>query len=337
LAATAALALMCLVAFGPAAQAAPAVGVGGVGIQLMEGPANREKDPRAHRYIVDHLAPGTTIHRKVQVVNNSSGRQHVELYPGAATLDKDKFVFGADGEANELTSWVSLDKGTLDLGPGAKAVIEATVSVPRAASAGERYGVIWASVGSAAPQSGGVVVRMATRTGVRIYLDIGPGGEPRSDFTINELTPARSAVGDPSLAVAVTNTGGRALDMTGSADLSEGPASLRAGPFPVTSTVTLGLDATGTVNVQFPRALPNGPWKVELTLQSGLVSHSVTARITFPDPGKAGKPGTTMSKLTGPWIIAGGSLMTSLILFVLLLMARRHRRKSRKLLKRDAE
>jgi len=302
--------------------------VGGVGIQLLEGPKNREKDPRAHRYIVDHLAPGTTIRRKLRVVNSSAKRQQVTVYPGPATLKQGKFVFDSDGDGDELTSWISLDKGELNLQPGAKAVVEATVAVPRAASAGERYGVIWASVGSAAPRSGGV--RMATRTGVRLYLDIGPGGEPRSDFTIHELTTARSPAGDPSLAVTVTNTGGRALDITGSADLPEGPAGQRAGPFQVTSTVTLGLDATGAVIVQFPRALPNGPWKVELTLRSGLIKRSVTAMITFPDPGKADKRGTFMSKLTGPWLLAGGSLLTGLIVFVLVLLIRhRHRRRHR--------
>jgi hypothetical protein len=169
---------------------------------------------------------------------------------------------------------------------------------------------------------------MAARTGVRIYLDIGPGGEPRSDFTINELIPARSNAGGPSLLVSVTNTGLRALDISGSADLSEGPASQRAGPFRVTSAITLGLGATGTVIVQFSKALPNGPWKVDLTLESGLVSHAVTAMITFPDPGEIGKRGTILSRLN-PWILAGGLLLTGLILFALVLIARR--RKSRHL------
>ncbi len=168
---------------------------------------------------------------------------------------------------------------------------------------------------------------MVTRTGVRVYLDIGLGGEPHSDFTIGELTPARSTAGDPSLVVVVTNTGGRALDMTGSAELSEGPASQRAGPFAVTSEATLAPDETGTVTLLFPRALPNGPWKVELTLKSGLVSHSVTALITFPDPGKAGEPGTIMTWLSSPWIIASGSLLICLVLFgALFLLTRRHRR-----------
>jgi hypothetical protein len=293
----------------------------------MEGPTNREKDPRAHRYIVDHLAPGATVRRKLRVVNNSQQRQLVEVYPAAATLGKETFNFGGDREANELTSWISLGKHQFDLEPGAKKVIVATIAVPPSASAGERYGVIWASTGSPSQPSGGI--RMVTRTGVRIYLDIGLGGEPHSDFTIGELTPARSMEGDPSLAVAVTNTGGRALDMTGSAELSEGPASQRAGPFRVTSTTTLAPDETGTLIVLFPRALPNGPWKVELTLESGLVHRAVTALITFPDPGQTGKRGTVMSRFTDPWILAGGLLMTVLIILALFLITRRHRRKSR--------
>jgi len=55
----------------------------------------------------------------------------------------------------------------------------------------------------------------------------------------------------------------------------------------------------------------------------------VTALITFPDPGKTGRPGTFLSRLTGPWILASGSVMTRLIFFALFLMVRRHRRRSR--------
>jgi hypothetical protein len=271
---------------------------------------------------VDHLTPGTTVRRKLRVENNSGQRQQVTVYPAAATLAKGIFVFGADNSANELTSWVSLDQGELDLAPGTGATVRATVAVPPAASAGERYGVIWASVRSA-PRPGGEISQV-NRVGVRIYLDIGPGGEPRSDFSIGEFVPARTAAGDPSLAVSVTNTGERALDMTGSAALSEGPAGQRAGPFPVTTTVTLATDVTGTVIVQFPKALPNGPWKVDLTLKSGMVSHSTTGLITFPEPGQAGRPGTVMSTLSSPWVISSGSLLFLLLFGGLALLVRKH-------------
>jgi hypothetical protein len=196
------------------------------------------------------------------------------------------------------------------------------VTVPPTASTGERYGVIWASMGSLPKGTKGLTV--AHRVGVRIYLDIGAGGEPASDFVISEVTPSRSRAGDPSLTVTVKNTGGRALDMSGTADLSDGPAGQRAGPFSVTDSTTLAPDETGTVSVQFPRALPNGPWKVVLNLRSGMISHSVTAQVTFPEPGQTGRPGTIRTWLRSPWTLAGGVALIVLVLFgALFLLARR--------------
>ena len=322
--------LLCVVAFSPAAQAAPEhqdAGPGSIGIQLLEGPSNRENDPRAHRYIVDHLTPGTTVRRKVAVVNKTRERQIVQVYPAAATLAKKQFVFGADRAANELTSWVKLDKTRLSLAAGDEAVVKATIAVPAAASKGERYAVIWASVAAPAGPSGNI--GQVHRVGIRVYLDIGPGGEPRSSFTIDQLVPARSTAGDPSLAVNVTNTGGRALDMSGSANLSDGPAGQRAGPFPATTTATLAPGEAGTIVVQFPRELPNGPWKVVVALKSGLVSHSLTAQITFPEPGIAGRPATAMTWMSSPWTLSGGALAIGVIILAgLALVARRSRRSS---------
>jgi hypothetical protein len=319
--------LFLLVALSPAAQAAVQrrdFGSNGLGIQLLQGPENRVKDPRAHRYIVDHLAPGTTIRRTFRVVNHTPDRKGIEIYPAAASLADEKFVFGADHATNDLSSWVSLDKGRLTLAPGAGMVVRATIAVPATASAGERYAVIWASSGSGPGASGNV--GLINRIGIRIYLDIGPGGEPRSDFTITKLVPSRTLAGDPSLAATVTNTGGRALDMEGAANLSDGPASQRAGPFPVTGSTTLAPGETGTVTVLFPRALPNGPWKIVLDLKSGMVSHSITAEITFPDPGKTGHAGKILTWMSNPWILAGGVLLISLALLGLLaFLARRSR------------
>jgi hypothetical protein len=258
------------------------------------------------------------------VANHSPSRQRIDLYPAAATLADEAFVFGADHTANDLTSWVSLDKRRLTLASGAGAVVLATIAVPAAASAGERYAVIWASMTAPAGPAGNV--GQINRTGIRIYLDIGAGGEPRSDFTIGNVVPSRTLAGDPSLAATVTNTGGRALDMEGAANLSDGPASQRAGPFPVTGSTTLAPGETGTVTVLFPRALPNGPWKVALDLKSGMVSHSITAEITFPDPGKTGHAGKILTWMSNPWILGGGALLIALALLgFLAFLARRSR------------
>jgi hypothetical protein len=73
-------------------------------------------------------------------------------------------------------------------------------------------------------------ILLINSVGLRIYLDIGPGGEPPSDFQINDLAGARTTSGTPEVVADAHNTGGRALDMTGSMSLTNGPGSLSAGP-----------------------------------------------------------------------------------------------------------
>ena len=264
-----------------AQEAAASTSSGSIGIQLLEGPVGREDDPRAHTYIIDFLAPGTVIHRKFQVVNTSQSTQHVDLYAGAATIAGGTFLFAPDRTANELTSWVSLSPAVCDLPPDGIAPVEATITVPKTASASERYAVIWAQDSSQPDHAD--TIRMVNRVGLRIYLDVGPGGEPPSDFHINDMTATRVADGTPEVVADVHNTGGRALDMTGTVALTNGPGSLSAGPFPAKLGTTLGVDDTERVTFPLDKRLPDGPWTAHLTLSSGLIHHEATAAVTFPD------------------------------------------------------
>src|SRR5487761_1599761 len=85
----------------------------GVGIRLVDIPTALANDPRARQYIIDHLAPGTTISRRVEVTNYTSEPQVVTLYAAAATISGGSFLFGAGRAANELTSWTTVDPPTL--------------------------------------------------------------------------------------------------------------------------------------------------------------------------------------------------------------------------------
>ncbi|MFG1916457.1 hypothetical protein [Micromonospora sp. NPDC048898] len=275
------------------------------------------------RYIVDHLPPGTTIKRKLLISNRTDETRRIDVYPAAATVEGSEFKFGEGRAANELTSWITLDKSVVEVDPWGEARVLATIVVPRAASRGERYGVIWASATSA-PRSDGEVTQIH-RVGVRMYLDIGPGGEPVSDFSIGELRPARSAEGVPSVTAQVTNTGGRAIDLTGSVALSDGPAGSRAGPFDVGQGVTLPPGGSGQVIARLPAELPNGPWKIEVNLQSGMVKRSITAQIEFPDAGQVGKRGSVISRMTSAWTVAA-AVAGLLLIAGLVMLARRSRR-----------
>ncbi|WP_121157477.1 hypothetical protein [Micromonospora pisi] len=276
---------------------------------------------------MDHLPPGSVIKRQMLVSNKTDERQRIELYPAAATVADARFQFGEGRTANELSSWISLDQETLDLKPRGEARFRATITVPPQASRGERYAVIWASVASAADP--GANVNKIHRVGIRTYLDIGTGGEPPSSFSIGELTPARDTLGVPSVRVAVQNTGERALDLSGSVTLSDGPAGMRAGPFDVVEGTTLRPGESGSVLAVLPRDVPNGPWQISVNLESGLVKETASASITFPDPGRVGKPGSPLSRLGPLWVLVTGSLVVGLVVLTgLVLLIRRSRRRT---------
>jgi hypothetical protein len=301
-----ALALCAGAVFLPSAGAAASLAgsSGSIGIQLVDAPTNRRFDPRAQRYIVDHLAPGTVIQRRVNVINKSGENRRIQVYAGSATIEQDRFVFGEGATPNELTSWISFEHGVLDLEPYSEQAVQATISVPPKASTGERYGVLWASSISA-PDS--AAITQIHRVGVRVYLEVGEGGEPVSNFDIGDITPARAFDRVPSLAVAVRNTGGRALDMTGTVHLVDGPAGLRAGPFPITIGTTLAPGGAGTVTVSMPPDLPAGPWKAELKLASGMIERTATTTFSFPDPGDP--PGKSLLGLPYWAFFTGASVL----------------------------
>ncbi|GIF51181.1 hypothetical protein DFJ67_3350 [Asanoa ferruginea] len=280
---------------------------GQIGIRLLEAPVSRRDDPRAHMYIVDHLKPGSTITRRFEVLNQTDQAREFEVYPGAASLNNDEFLPGADREGNELTSWIKLSVDKVVLQPGDTAEVEATIAVPDKASKGERYGVLWSETRIAPDKHGNIgAIR---RAGIRVYLNVGPGGEPVSNFDIGEIKTTRGADGVPVISTAVTNTGERALDLTGTLSLSDGPGSMRAGPYHLNTATTLAPGATGIVMAALDAKLPDGDWKLDLELASGIVKHKLNRVVTLPPPGVS----LVADGGTWPWswigLAGGGALL----------------------------
>jgi hypothetical protein len=253
-----------------------------VGIRIVDVPTSRTDDPRARQYIVDHLAPGATITRRVEVSNDTPASQVVQLYAGAASIVDGNIVFGEGRAANDLTGWTTVDPPTVTLAAGGKATAAVKIAVPATASPGERYGVVWAELAPAVPTGGGVTA--INRVGVRIYLSVGPGGEPVSDFAITAFEARRADDGSPVLAATVRNTGGRAVDLSGELRLTNGPGGLSAGPFPAKLGTTLGVEQTAPVLVPLDPAIPPGPWHARIVLRSGTTERDATANVTFPEP-----------------------------------------------------
>jgi len=262
-------------------------------------------------YVIDRMAPGSSITRVVEISNDTPIAQVVACYDSAATIAQGAFV-GADGStANELTSWISIDHGTLKLAKSQRARVRVTFNVPSDTSPGERYGVIWAEIRSSNSGSGIVSIN---RVGIRVYLSVGAGGAPPSSFSIKAILAKRNTDGSPELDATVTNTGERALDISGELRLSNGPAGLSAGPFATDLGTTIAIAESALIRIRMPRELPDGPWDSELTLRSGLVSNAVSARITFPPVGSV-RPVVIQS--ISPWAVLALALAGALTLFLI--------------------
>jgi hypothetical protein len=287
----------------------------GIGIRLLDVPAATQEDPRARSYIVDRLKPGTGIHRRIQVHNNSTAAQSVRIYSGAATIRDGSFVGDKDPAVNELTTWTSVDRPQVELQPGKSADVLVTINVPADASEAEQYAAVWAEVRNA-PAKGTNVIQ-ASRVGIRIYLSVGPGNGAPADFRITSLTAARDTQGKPLVAAVVTNTGGRALDIAGDLTISNGPGGISAGPFGAQKTLTLPPGRDGTVVTTLDPALPNGPWNARLHLKSGLVEHEATATIIFPETGQ-GQTVEPAQEAGFPWHALGAAVVGLMITGALL-------------------
>jgi hypothetical protein len=297
---------------------------GSIGIRLLDVPVTAAEDPRARNYIVDHLTPGATIKRRVEIDNTTQVTQSIALYPGAASIHGGSFHATEGRTPSELTQWTTLDRASVPLQSRQRSTVEVTIKVPPDASPGERYGAVWAEIAGPTPTGGGV--SLVNRAGVRMYLDIGPGGAPASKFTVDGLTATRAADGSPSVVAQVRNTGGRALDIRGDLKLSDGPGGLSAGPFPATLGVTLAPGDSAPVIILLDRQIPDGPWQADLKLSSGLLTRTTNATLRFPTT--AGSLNATAAHTGLPWSLLAIGTGTGLPL-VLALGLLRHRRARR--------
>jgi hypothetical protein len=258
------------------------------GVRLFDVPGSAANNPRALRYIIDYLPTGTVIHRRILVMNQEARTAHFIVYPDAARISNGSFTGDGGATRSELTGWISVQYQTLTLRPHASSMDTITIKVPPGATRGEHYGVIWVQQAAHARTSTGLGVNEVTRVGIRVYLAVGQGGAPPTSFAITSVIGHRSARGWPTMVAHVDNTGGRAVDLSGTARLTGGPGDTAAGPFTEQQVITLAPGQSGNVTFAPPRSLPNGPWQAKVTLVSGLTTATATATVVFAVAFQAG-------------------------------------------------
>ena len=325
-----ALAIGILSILSPVASAATSSGLsaapappGSFGIRLVDVPVSEAGNPRALRYIIDYLPTGTVIHRRILIENEEERTARFTVYADAAFITGGQFIGYAGATRNELTNWISVQHPTVTLAAGASVMDMITIRVPQGATRGEHYGVIWvqqtAKVRTRGPEFG---VTEVSRVGVRLYVAVGRGGAPPTSFDITSVTGHLTDAGLPVIVAHVNNTGGRAVDLNGSARLTDGPGGTSSGPFPAQRIVTLAPGQSWNMTFAAPKSLPDGSWRATVTLASGLATAKATATIQLSTIVAAQ---AALSAMQWIWLALGG-----LVLALVVAMgwyARQHRRR----------
>jgi hypothetical protein len=288
------------------------------GIKLLQAPASEAGDPRADIYIIDHLNPGADISRNFQVSNTGRNKITLSLYPAAASVSGGTFTFAAGHTQNEMTTWVHLNKPAVTLAPHTTATVTATVDVPKDATSGNDNGVIWAEQDAKGPGN----VNLVSRVGIRMYLNIGPGGAPAPGFTAGTPTTSTGSNGTRLVSVPINNTGGRAIDVRGSMSLSNGPGGLQAGPFNPRSMDTLAPGQSHPVTFALSSKLPEGPWQATFTFKSDLITKTEKVTLNLA----SGSATTASSHKNFPIVPVAGGIGLFLILVIGGFLILRHRR-----------
>ncbi len=197
-----------------------------------------------------------------------------------------------------------------------------TIRVPRKPTRAEHYGMIWVQQVANARNARGFAVKEVSRVGIRIYLAVGRGGVPPTSFTITSITGHRSPGGQALLTALARNTGGRAVDLYGTARLTDGPGGTSAGPFQIHQVITLAPGQSGTVTFVPGRRLPSGPWRATITLTSGFTRRTASATILF-------SPHLASSLWTRPSTMVWAVVVIAALVLLILIPVRRARQTRR--------
>lgn len=257
-------------------------------------------------------------------MNQEARTARFTVYPDAAQIARGLFTGDAGATRSELTEWVRVQHPEVTLRPGASVMDTVTIKVPRVATRGEHYGVIWVQQATYVSAASGFGVNDVSRVGVRVYLAVGRGGAPPTNFAIASIAGHRSAKGRPSILVHVENTGGRAVDLNGTARLAGGPGNFVAGPFRAQQIITLAPGQSGNMTFAPPGSLPNGPWQARVTVVSGLTTSAAAATIQFA-PLAAPRPGLSVMAWLSLSLVAAVAVL-GVVAFILARRAARRRR-----------
>ncbi|AOX66286.1 hypothetical protein BJK06_11440 [Curtobacterium sp. BH-2-1-1] len=249
----------------------------GIGVQLLPGAEATDRSPTS-RYIRDTLRPGQTVERTIRVTNASDTERAVSMTTTAAGITDGAFRIDT-APRSELTDWIGLDPASVDVPARSSALVRVRIAVPPDATGGERYAVVWAATASERPDGTGL--RMVSRVGVRSYVAVSGPAALRTAFRVSE--PRVGPSGDERTVLAdVRNTGERAVDLTGTLVLADGPAGAVLPSITGDRPRTLAPGQRAALTFTVPAAVAPGTWLARIAVTDGVTTERTAGSIALP-------------------------------------------------------
>jgi|WetSurMetagenome_2_1015567.scaffolds.fasta_scaffold217093_2 uncharacterized membrane protein len=121
-------------------------------------------------WIIRNAHREETVNESVTLENLTGTAQHLSLSFREASQQNNDFLIYESTDYKNIGKWISLPQSSYTLEPEEKIKVPFEIAIPANTASGKYYGAVFAAKES--PTENGV--KVITRIGVRIYLDVKP-------------------------------------------------------------------------------------------------------------------------------------------------------------------
>lgn len=253
-------AITCVLICGLAAPLSSAIDSQGVGAI----PANpRPDNPRTKSIFVYTLSPGKTANDAIKVVNNTTSRKTISVYPVDSVPSSDG-AFACAQAADPVKgvgSWIHLEQSSVTLAPFSSQVVPFTVTPSSGVDVGEHNGCIAIQENKSPTSTAKSGVTLSFRTALRVAVTV--PGKLVANLQLVSVKQTAGTHGSYIVTPVYKNTGNISLDTTINTHYSnlfgQNAGQATGGRFPILR------DSTGTFNFEIKKPFWGGLYKRVVT------------------------------------------------------------------------
>jgi hypothetical protein len=235
--------------------------------------------------ILASIAPGTNSTAPLIVMNQSKSSISLLVRVNDLAPDPDSASFGVLTDVGDAPrgagEWLSVDRPTLELGPGERATVKVRIDVPDDATAGGHYGAIVVETAADETDDAPVQLRVRLVTHVNVLVP----GDVQYAAKLSELRATAISGGRLLVTARYENTG----------NIQSTPRS--------TKVRVTGPGGSTTASIKVPETMPGGARKLEKRVDIPSPAGRFSSRISLElEDGSSVRSGTVETVAWRDWV-----------------------------------